>query len=640
MSRLVKLVLVLIFPTMLIGIATAAMMADPNPDQLPRSNTAVSSQPTQPNSNQTEQILTINGSPNLIQDGGFEDGIPNNFWDEASSSFGTPICDASCVMTPTNYARNGTYWAWLGGDADESSSLTQTVTISNANFATLSFYLRVPVVNGSNGNDYLRVAVDGNTLFEVTDVAESATKYASYTLIEIDVTAYADGQAHEIRFYAEVHDGLDNFFVDDVSLSTFDQTYVYLPLAVNNYCVQPTYTEMIRYNISIIDAPAMWALAGNCTLGDGITVAVIDTGVDLDHPDLQANLVAGQTFVAGTTTPDDDQGHGSHVAGAVAAMMNDIGVIGVAPQAQIMPIKVLDQDGSGYVSDVAAGIRWAADNGAQVINLSLGGPSATSIEQDAINYATNKGVLVIAAAGNCGDPSTWQFNNCTSLDSIGYPAAFANAMAVASTNVLNQQSSFSTQGSYVEIAAPGSAIYSTVPGGSYGTKSGTSQATPHVAGLAAAIWSMNPSLSNVQIRAILNSTAVDLGSAGKDIQFGYGRIDAVAAATQAVNTSSLSNSTTTIQSTPQTIVPNLDAAYAPGQIILKFEEGVAAQSVTTLAEFDLGIASVDEVTITEYAEIDAYIVTVPVGEELVYLQALNGLDSVQYAELNYIVTIQ
>ena len=637
MSRFLKFVLVLLFPALLIVVSTAVLLADPGDDPIPLRK-IIAENATTPSSQPSVAPAMADG-PGIVQEGGFE-SPPHTAWVQSSTHFtNTIICDGA-LCSSSNLAHSGTHWAWLGATLDERSMLTQTVTIPDEALGQLTFFLRYAERGDEGvGNDYFRVFLDGNQLFEVTDSQADFDTYGgtAYTEVTLNIHNYTDGQPHILVFDVSIgaDEGADHFLVDDVSISTSPSAEAFLPLIFDNYCIHPLFAETVRYDMSIMDAPEMWGnIAGFCKPGEGIIVAVIDTGVDLDHPDLQVNLVPGATFISGTSTPDDDQGHGTHVAGSVAAAMNDVGIIGVAPFAKIMPVKVLSASGSGSVAGVAAGIRWAADNGAKVINLSLGGSSFTSLELDAVNYATAKGVLVIAAAGNCGHPAGYVANRCPTWNSPSYPAAFDNAMAVASTTSSNTHSSFSTQNSYVEIAAPGSNIYSTYPGGGYHTTSGTSQATPHVAGLAAAIWSRNPSLTNAQVRNILIATAVDLGTPGRDIYFGYGRIDA----NDAVLSSGLSSLSVEPVAVAETAVIDPDAPFVPGEIIVKLDT-VAAQSADDVDVFALDITSSD-VTIMQVDAIDAHIMTVPAGEELDYIELLNSFDGVEYAEPNYIVTIQ
>ncbi|MCB0178554.1 MAG: peptidase S8 [Anaerolineae bacterium] len=267
---------------------------------------------------------------------------------------------------------------------------------------------------------------------------------------------------------------------------------------------------------------AEFSSAWDITKGNSdVVVAVIDTGIDLDHPDLNCMVSDGATkitsgfdFYNGDDNPDDDNGHGTHVAGTVAGCTdNGLGVSGAAPNVRLMPIKVLGSGGSGSYADVADGIIYAANNGAKIINLSLGGSSGSDTILNAVEYAYNKGVLIVAASGNANT-------------SIYYPAAYSQVMAVGSTDSGDTRSSFSNYGAGLDVVAPGEFINSTMRGGGYGYLSGTSMASPHVAGLAALVWSAEPGLTHNGVRQIIRDTADDLGSVGYDNFFGYGRINA------------------------------------------------------------------------------------------------------------------
>jgi type VII secretion-associated serine protease mycosin len=286
----------------------------------------------------------------------------------------------------------------------------------------------------------------------------------------------------------------------------------------------PTGSDPLRpqqYGLAKIKAPSAWARA----TGAGVTVAVIDTGVDAEHPDLAGKVLTGYDVLKGTAGgTTDGNGHGTHVAGIIGAVTgNGAGVAGVAPDAEILPVRVFGSDGAGFMSDVAEGIVWAADHGADVINLSLGSPSKLTALTEAVTYARNKGATVVAAAGNeraDGSP-------------VSYPAADAGVIAVAATDANDRVTKFSNAGSYVDLAAPGSAVLSTYPtaltGGEYAAMSGTSMASPQVAGVVALLEGYRAALTPYQIEAILKASAVDLGKAGFDNDHGYGRIDAVAA---------------------------------------------------------------------------------------------------------------
>ena len=275
-----------------------------------------------------------------------------------------------------------------------------------------------------------------------------------------------------------------------------------------------------------------------------IVVAVIDTGIDANHPDLGGVGLPGITFL---TSPDpgcpagstiDDNGHGTHVAGLIAANANNgVGVAGVAFGVHVLPIKALDCQGSGLLSDVASSVIWAADHGARVINISLGSGSAQSTLQDAIRYAVGHNVLVVAAAGNCGVASP----RCGSVNEPQYPGAYPESFAVAATDPNDLRASFSNVNSYVALSAPGSRIWSTTPTyettlskntpgtTSYAAFSGTSQAAPFVAGVAALLLSKEPTLTAAQVADRLRSSADDLGVAGPDPEFGAGRVNALRA---------------------------------------------------------------------------------------------------------------
>ncbi|MGB8983928.1 MAG: S8 family peptidase, partial [Anaerolineales bacterium] len=232
----------------------------------------------------------------------------------------------------------------------------------------------------------------------------------------------------------------------------------------------PRYAE--QWALPAIGAPDAWA-----QLPPGaakVTVAVIDSGICASHPDLTGRIVEGWDFLESDAVPQDDFGHGCSVSGVIAANMNDgIGIAGVAPNAQVMPLRVLNASGVGSYSDVAAAIVYAADNGAQVINLSLGGPNPSSMLENAVNYAIAKGVIVVAAAGNSG------------TEGALYPAAYPDVIAVGSVDPSLQHSNFSNYGSQIDIWAPGRDILTTKWDGSYGLVSGTSFAAPFVAGATA-----------------------------------------------------------------------------------------------------------------------------------------------------------
>jgi subtilisin len=256
----------------------------------------------------------------------------------------------------------------------------------------------------------------------------------------------------------------------------------------------------------------------NGSTGAGADIAILDTGIDSDHPDLVDNLGSGTAFVSSrgkyAEDWDDDHDHGTHCAGIANAVNNSQGVVGVSTEATLHAVKVLDKRGSGSFSDIAAGMEYTADQGWDVGSMSLGASSGSQVIQDACTYAYSNGVLLVAAAGNSGP--------CT--DCVGYPAVYPEVIAVSATSSDDSLASFSSTGPEVEIAAPGEAIYSSIPGG-YDTFSGTSMACPHVAGAAGQL--MAAGYTNTEARDQLTATAEDLGLSATDQ--GAGLLDVAAA---------------------------------------------------------------------------------------------------------------
>jgi len=267
--------------------------------------------------------------------------------------------------------------------------------------------------------------------------------------------------------------------------------------------------------------PSLWGIkkikadcAWDTNIGAGnIKVAVVDTGVDYNHEDLAGTVIKGYDFVNNDNDPKDDQGHGTHVAGTIAATINNNkGVVGVGPNVKILAVKVCNSGGSCPYSAIANGIIYAADNGARVINLSLGGGPSQTVK-NAVDYAWNKGVMLACAAGNGGPGPTT------------YPGAYPSCLAVAATDQNDQRAGFS-QYAPDGVSAPGVSILSSLPNNQYASWNGTSMATPHVAGLAGLLFAQNPNRTNARVRQILTATTDDIGAPGKDGIFGFGRINA------------------------------------------------------------------------------------------------------------------
>ncbi len=286
-----------------------------------------------------------------------------------------------------------------------------------------------------------------------------------------------------------------------------------------------------QYALQKIDAATAWKI----TQGKSdLIVAVIDTGVDASHPDLQGKLVKGYNFVDNNTNTNDIVGHGTFVASLIAARANDeVGISGIAPQVKIMPLKVMDDTESGNSLRVAKAIRYAVDNGAKVINLSLGSDSASRNIKSAIDYAISKNVVVVAASGNEGNEG----------NQPNYPASFAGVISVAATGPRDTVAAFSNHNRSVAVSAPGvnvigarsaqNQICRPYRNDFYCVASGTSFAAPYVSGTVALMLSANAKLSITQVTQILESTSQDLGPSGRDDYYGYGRIDAAKAVQKA-----------------------------------------------------------------------------------------------------------
>jgi subtilisin family serine protease len=293
-----------------------------------------------------------------------------------------------------------------------------------------------------------------------------------------------------------------------------------------------TQEDALEYGVHNVAAETVWGGFEGATNiipgqgGAGIKVAVIDTGIDCGHEDLAGGCVYGANFVTSGAVPFDDYGHGTHVAGIIGARDNGLGTIGVAPEATLYAVKVLNSSGSGSFSAVALGIDWAVRNGMHVINMSLGGTTASQALADAVAAAEAAGVLVVSAAGNSG---------C--CNKVGYPAKYAGSMAVAAVDSQDVLASFSSTGPEVDVSAPGVSVRSSVPTGTckycdpsgYKLLSGTSMATPHVAGVGALLMSRGRTAAETW--SLMVGTAVDLGAIGRDDEYGYGRVDALAAVT-------------------------------------------------------------------------------------------------------------
>jgi subtilisin family serine protease len=314
-------------------------------------------------------------------------------------------------------------------------------------------------------------------------------------------------------------------------------------------CIAPVpapSSESYPWGLQKIDVPAVdqkWP----ALQGAGVMVAVLDTGIDLSHPELSSRIVGGYNALAGGGSYADDNGHGTHMAGIIAAASNSLGVIGAAPQATFAAVKVLDQYGAGYLSDLIAGLQWVYgyNNGillVKLVNLSLGFSTDSQPLQRAIQSLYNSGVIIVASAGNLcaqspsqdeGGGDACQGGLALACDpsqtAVKYPAAYPWVLAVTATDYYDHVTAYSVSGPQVDVCAPGGSkatgirILSTTTGGGYGESSGTSQAAAHVTGAAALALQLKPGLSFEQVRSVLQTTATNLGY--PSTQQGAGRIN-------------------------------------------------------------------------------------------------------------------
>lgn len=267
-----------------------------------------------------------------------------------------------------------------------------------------------------------------------------------------------------------------------------------------------------EWHLNKMGLPSAW----DTTQGAGVTIAVLDTGVDATHPDLASRMVPGWNFYDNNSDTRDVNGHGTAVAGAATATLNNgVGVAGTAGQALLMPVRIADANGYAYWSTVAQGLTWATDKGARVANISYGGVSTSSAVQSAAQYMRSRGGLVVVAAGNNG------------IDEGVAPTS--TMIVVSATDANDVKTSWSSYGSFISVAAPGQDIWTTTRGGGYQAWWGTSLASPVVAGVVGLMMSARPAMSNTQVESLLYSSSVDLGTPGRDSYYGWGRVNAAAA---------------------------------------------------------------------------------------------------------------
>ncbi|MHA6482067.1 S8 family peptidase [Paenibacillus sp. strain BS8-2] len=265
------------------------------------------------------------------------------------------------------------------------------------------------------------------------------------------------------------------------------------------------------WGVQQVKAPLAWGI----TTGHRVKVGVIDTGVDFNHPDLKHSLLRGINLLSRSKMPYDDNGHGTHIAGTIAASNSMHGMIGVAPRALIAPVKAFDHNGSAFVSDIILGIEWCVRNGMDVINMSFGMKNRSKALLGAVTNAYNSGVIIVASSGNDGK-----------LRYVDYPARYPQTISVGATNKFRKVAPFSNRGASIDIYAPGEKIISAWLRGNYNEMSGTSMATSHVSGAIALLLSLYPQLSPGEIKTIMKRSMQPLRS-GKNRNTNAGELDII-----------------------------------------------------------------------------------------------------------------
>lgn len=428
-----------------------------------------------------------------------------------------------------------------------------------------------------------------------------------------------------------------DFYADHAS-----EACVYLPIVMRNYRPPPpssvypndTYYSS-QWGLTKIRAPEAWALSR----GTGVLIAVLDTGTDYNHPDLSGKVRTDidYDYINNDGDAMDDHGHGTHVSGiAAAATNNSKGVAGLGWEATVLPLKVMNYNGEGSTAELIPAIRYAADQGAKVINMSLGGPgNCPSDLQEAVNYAYSRGVLLVAAAGN----ETAQ----TPIPFPAFPANCAHVLGVAATNSSDTYAWFSNYGDHVSVAAPGEDILSTCRYNSYCYMNGTSMATPFVAGLASLVYAAFPTYTPDQVASAILDNAKDLGPSGWDWDYGCGRIDAFSAiwngakGNYPVCLGARVWSAGDRESRGAEVRRSEGAAeVVPGEVVVTVRAGARAESLFRAQ----GLASGGDLLYRDRSGVQVWRLRVPVGQEEAVLARLRADPAVIAADRNYVIHAQ
>jgi subtilisin family serine protease len=378
--------------------------------------------------------------------------------------------------------------------------------------ALILFTFLIPPTAYSSNDNLLRKIVVFKSDFKNENAQKALLKvYEAKTIRSLKIINAASVVIPEQR--------LNNLYISDKILRIDDDIKIFInkkPPWAGGDEVSTDPVQILPWGVDRIDSESVWTT----TTGKNIKTAVLDTGIDKSHNDL--NVTAGINFVGKSPAKapdpqkwDDDNGHGTHVAGIIGALNNNIGVVGVAPETELYAIKSLDRNGSGYLSNIIAGLGWAVENNIHILNMSLGTNSDIQSFKDACDNAKDMGIILVAAAGNDGGD-------------VDYPAAYESVIAVAALDIDDNKAGFSSLGNEIVVSAPGVSIYSTYKDNSYASLSGTSMAAPHVAGALALKLSFDyPVIKDFQTyKDLLIDTADDINQIGFDIETGYGIVDA------------------------------------------------------------------------------------------------------------------
>lgn len=406
---------------------------------------------------------------------------------------------------------------------------------------------------------------------------------------------------------------------------------IFLPLVQKNYTPPFSPSEDIPWNYTAIKVPEAWA----SSTGEGIVIADVGTGVDLDHPDLAANIIGGYDFVDDDTTPNDELGAGSFIAGIIAGVANNGGIVGIAPHAKIMPVKIFDSTGDATYADIAAGITWADDHGADIINLSFILTQQSGTVEDALEDVYYS--MMLAMVGDCGGDD-YAAHGCTMQHQFVWPARFIEN-PVGSTNSSNQLSDFSSE-ALPFVVAPGEGIYSTGLDGGYATGSSTGYASAHAAGVAALVWAANPTYGPSEVRGAILYSADDLGYATPSHAVGFGLIDAAAAITQnpygGWATEADAYTTQPAASDVQTLdAPQQTTTMIEDEVLVKLSDKASLSQVWNKTRLRLSEPKVIDVI----EGLNVYRLSVPADQRTAIIESLLQTPGVEYAEPNYLIQL-